>query len=52
MADIAKQVFAFNGTDSNDRLYGWITNDTIHGGDGDDSIYGYAGDDTLHGDGW
>ena len=50
MADIAKQVFAFNGTDSNDRLYGWITNDTIHGGDGDDSIYGYAGDDTLHGD--
>ena len=50
MADIAKQVFAFNGTDSNDRLYGWITNDAIHGGDGDDSIYGYAGDDTLHGD--
>ena len=50
MADIAKQVFAFNGTDSNDRLYGWVTNDAIHGGDGDDSIYGYAGDDTLHGD--
>ena len=49
--DIIKKAFDFTGTENNDRLVGWYSDDAIHGGAGDDTLYGYDGNDTLHGDG-
>ncbi|HAT1685377.1 TPA: calcium-binding protein, partial [Klebsiella oxytoca] len=49
----AEQVLAreytFTGTDGNDALYGWNTDDTLLGGAGNDWLYGQAGHDTLIG---
>ena len=48
--DLIKKAFDFTGTENNDRLVGWYSDDAIHGGAGDDTLYGYDGNDTLHGD--
>lgn len=40
---------AMLGTEGNDALYGYATNDTVSAGNGDDVIYGYAGDDVIDG---
>ncbi len=37
------------GTDGNDTLIGYASDDVINGGDGDDRLYGGNGDDTLNG---
>lgn len=48
--DIAAMTFMLNGTNNDDVLYGWESNDIINGGAGNDTIYGGSGNDTLNGD--
>ncbi|MDA7746284.1 hypothetical protein N8878_03005 [Psychromonas sp.] len=43
------QVATYEGSESNDQLWGNIEDNTIDGLDGDDSLYGEAGNDTLAG---
>lgn len=44
-----RRLSGYNGTDSNDNIYGTVGNDSILGNEGDDYIYGGSGDDTLRG---
>ena len=49
--DIAQvKMMVMQGTEGNDTLYGYATDDVLHGGAGNDTLYGGAGDDELHGD--
>ena len=47
---IAQMTLVLNGTDGNDVLHGWDSNDIINGGLGDDILYGGNGDDILNGE--
>jgi len=48
--DIAQKSFDFSGSDKDDRIGAWVTDDTIHGLGGNDNIVGNAGNDKLFGD--
>ena len=48
--DMFKKTFTFGGTENNEGLGGWISDDIIHGKGGDDDIRGYEGHDALYGD--
>jgi len=48
--DMFKKTFTFGGTENNEGLGGWISDDIIHGKGGDDDIRGYEGNDALYGD--
>ncbi|NOQ79063.1 MAG: hypothetical protein GQ546_06645, partial [Gammaproteobacteria bacterium] len=37
------------GSDGDDKLYGYVDNDTLSGGEGNDTLQGYDGDDVLDG---
>ena len=43
------KVMAMQGTDGNDYLWGYASNDTLSGGLGNDTLYGQDGDDVLNG---
>ncbi|GAB58547.1 hypothetical protein RNAN_1520 [Rheinheimera nanhaiensis E407-8] len=43
------KAIAMQGTEGNDTLYGYATDDVLQGGAGDDMLYGQDGDDELQG---
>ncbi|EBY8948246.1 hypothetical protein D6T17_29080, partial [Salmonella enterica subsp. enterica serovar Oranienburg] len=46
---VLNREYTFTGTDGDDTIYGWSTDDTLTGGAGNDRLYGQGGHDTLIG---
>ncbi len=46
---VLNREYTFTGTDGNDTIYGWNTDDTLVGGAGNDRLFGQDGHDTLIG---
>jgi len=44
-----RRLTGYNGTESNDNIYGTVGNDSVLGNEGDDYLYGGSGDDILRG---
>ncbi|EIB9869833.1 LysM peptidoglycan-binding domain-containing protein, partial [Salmonella enterica subsp. enterica serovar Teshie] len=48
-AQVLARKYTFSGTDGDDTLYGWATDDTLRGGAGNDRLYAGDGQNVLDG---